>query len=66
MEDFPLQQSHDKTLYSAFDQVIKITGHMVHPDTALAYLNFVLIRHRLYWVNCNSRTEEEHTQLLVL
>lgn len=59
MEDFPLQQSHDKTLYSAFDQVVR-------PDTALAYLNFVLIRHRLYWVSCNSRTEEEHTQLLVL
>ena len=35
MEDFPLEQSRDDTLRFAFDQVIRIDGHMVRPDAAL-------------------------------
>ena len=35
MEDFPLEQSRDDTLRFAFDQVMRIDGHMVRPDTAL-------------------------------
>jgi len=47
VEDFPLEQSRDDTLRFAFDQVIKIDGHMVRPDSALSYPHFSLIRDRL-------------------
>lgn len=42
--DFPLEQSREKTLHPAFDQVIKSDLHMVHPNAALIYLHFVLIK----------------------
>lgn len=56
--DFPLEQSHDDTLRWVFEQVIKIHDHTVHPDT-------VLIKDRLFWLSCDTCTEEEYTQLLV-
>ncbi|XP_062415775.1 uncharacterized protein LOC134107852 [Pungitius pungitius] len=65
MEDFPLEQSRDDTLRSAYDQVIKIDGHLVRPDVALSYPHFSLIRDRLYRVSRDTRTGQENTQLLV-
>lgn len=49
--DFLLEQFHADTLHSAFDQWIKIDGHMVHPDAALTYQHFVLISDRLHRVS---------------
>ncbi|XP_062418320.1 uncharacterized protein LOC134129059 [Pungitius pungitius] len=65
MEDFPLEQSRDDTLRSAYDQVIKIDGQLVRPDAAQSYPHFSLIRDRLYRVSRDTRTGEENTQLLV-
>lgn len=64
--DFPLEQSYDDTLHSAFNQVIEIDGHLVCPEAAQAYPHFVLLNNRLYQVSCDTHTEEEYTQLLVL
>lgn len=64
--DFPLEQSYDDTPHSAFDQVIEIDGHLVCPEAAQAYPHFVLLNNRLYQVSCDTHTEEEYTQLLVL
>ena len=65
MEDFPLEQSRDDTLRFALDQVIRIDGHMVRPDAALAYPHFSLLRDRLYRVSHDTQTGEINTQLLV-
>ena len=65
MEDFPLEQSRDDTLRFAFDQVIRIDGHMVRPDAALTYPHFSLRRDRLYRVSRDTQTEEITTQLVV-
>ena len=65
MEDFPLEQSRDDTLRLAFDQVIKIDGHMVRPDTAQTFPYFSLIRDRLYRVSRDTQIGVETTQLLV-
>ncbi|KAM9717937.1 uncharacterized protein ACNS7B_021418 isoform 1-T1 [Menidia menidia] len=65
MEDFPLEQSRDDTLRCAFDQVMRIDGHMVHPDTPLTYPHFSLRRDRLYRVSRDTQTSEVITQLLV-
>ncbi|XP_059210478.1 uncharacterized protein LOC131989303 [Centropristis striata] len=65
MEDFPLEQSRDDTLRFAFDQVIKIDGHMVRPDAALTYPHFSLRRDRLYRVSRDTQTNDILTQLLV-
>lgn len=46
-ENFPLKQSRDDTLRSTFDQVMSIVGQMVHPEAALMFPHFVLIRDRL-------------------
>ena len=35
VEDFPLEQSRDATLSSAYEQVMAIDGSKVRPDTAL-------------------------------
>ena len=48
MEDFPLEQSRDATLSSAYDQVIVIDGSKVRPDAALTYPHFIVVRDRLY------------------
>ena len=60
MEDFPLEQSRDDTLRFAFDQVIRIDGHMVLPDAALMYPHFSLRRD-----SRDTQTEEITTQLVV-
>ncbi|XP_051815566.1 uncharacterized protein LOC110961245 isoform X1 [Acanthochromis polyacanthus] len=65
MEDFPLEQSRDDTVCSAFDQVIKIDGQLVHPGTALTYPHFALIRDRLYRVNHDAQMRDITTQLAV-
>ena len=65
MEDFPLEQSRDDTLRLAFDQVIKIDGHMVRPDAAQTFPYFSLIRDRLYRVSRDTQIGVETTQLLV-
>ena len=65
MEDFPLEQSRDDTLRSAFDQVIQIDGHMVRPDAAQTFPYFSLIRDRLYRVSRDTQLGGETTQLLV-
>ena len=64
MEDFPLEQSCDDTLRFAFDQVMRIDGHMVRPDAALTYPHFSLCRDRLYRVSPDTQTEEIITQLV--
>lgn len=51
---------------SAFNQVIEIDGHLVCPEAAQAYPHFVLLNNRLHQVSCDTHTEEEYTQLLVL
>ncbi|KAK9525277.1 hypothetical protein VZT92_016004 [Zoarces viviparus] len=65
MEDFPLEQSRDDTLRSAFDQVIRIDGQLVRPDAAQSYPHFSLIRDRLYRVSRDTQSGQENTQLLV-
>ena len=65
MEDFPLEQSRDDTLRSAFDQVIQIDGHKVRPDAALTYPHFALNRDRLYRVSRDTKSGSVITQLLV-
>lgn len=50
---------------NVFDHVIKTDDYMGHPEAALTYQHFVLIKHRLYRVSRDTLTEEEHTQLLV-
>nr|XP_024655059.1 uncharacterized protein LOC112430808 [Maylandia zebra] len=65
MGDFPLEQSRDGTLRSAFDQVMAIDGHVVRPEAAQTYPRFVLLNDRLYRVSRDTQTEETHTQLLV-
>ncbi|XP_077936125.1 uncharacterized protein LOC144383152 [Gasterosteus aculeatus] len=65
MEDFPLEQSRDDTLRSAYDQVICIDGHLVRPDAAQSFPHFSLIRDRLYRVSRETQTGQEITQLLV-
>jgi len=58
VEDFPREQSRDDTLRFGFDQVIKIDGHMVRPDSALSYPHFSLIRDRLYRVSRDTNSAE--------
>lgn len=65
MDNFPLEQSRDDALRSAFDQVMRIDGQMVRPEAALTFPHFVLSRERLHCVSHNTCTQEEHTQLLV-
>ena len=65
MDDFPLEQSRDATLRSAYEQVVKIDGTLVQPDTVPAHPYFVIIRDRLYRVSRDSVRDEEATQLLV-
>ena len=65
MEDFPFEQSRDENLRYAFDQVMKIDGCQVHPNTALTHPYFVVIRDRLYRVSRGAQTREELTQLFV-
>lgn len=48
MEDFPLEQSCDDTLHSAYDQVIDIDGHLVCPEAMQTYPHFQLRNSRLY------------------
>lgn len=54
MEDFPLEQSCDDTLRSAFDQVVDIDGHVVCPEAVWTYLRFVSWKDRLYRVSCET------------
>lgn len=56
MEDFPLKQSCDNNLQSAFDQVMKIACQLVRHDTAQSYSYFVVIIDRLYPVSRHSET----------
>uniref|UniRef100_A0A669B7F8 Integrase catalytic domain-containing protein n=1 Tax=Oreochromis niloticus TaxID=8128 RepID=A0A669B7F8_ORENI len=42
--DFPLEQSRDDTLRSAFDQVIEIDGHVVRPEAKRTYPRFILLK----------------------
>ena len=65
VDDFPLEQSRDATLRSAFDQVIAIDGSRVQPDAVLTYPHFVVVRDRLYRVGRDTESEEIFTQLLV-
>ena len=65
MEDFPLEQSRDATLSSAYDQVIAIDGSKVRPDAALINPHFIVVRDRLYRVSRDTQREEVVTQLLV-
>ena len=65
VEDFPLEQSRDSTLSSAYDQVIAIDGSKVRPDAALTCPHFIVVRDRLYRVNRDTQSEEVVTQLLV-
>lgn len=65
MGDFPLEQSRDDTLHSAFDQVIEIDGHVVRPEAVRTCPRFILLKDRLYRVSRDTRTEETHAQLLV-
>lgn len=65
LPDFPLEESHDDTLCSAFDEVIGTGGHMVHHDAALTCSHFVSFKDRLYRVSRDTCTEKEHAQLLV-
>lgn len=60
--DFPLEQTTEKTLRDAFDQVKVIDGQWVQPNVALAFPHFVI---RLYQVKQDTQTKEETTQLLV-
>lgn len=46
-EDFPLEQSHNGTLRSAFDQMMSAYSQIVRPDVALTLLHFVTIRDRI-------------------
>ena len=64
-EVFPLQQSRDASLSSAYDQVIAIDGSKVRPDAALTYPHFMVVRDRLYLVSRDTQSEEVVTQLLV-
>lgn len=63
--DFPVEQSHDEILGSAFDQVMKIGGHMACSDPALSYPLFVLIKDRLHQICRDTCKKAEYTQLLV-
>ena len=65
MEDFPIEQSQEETPCHAFDQVIKIDGRQVHPNTALTPPYSVVIREKLYRAGRDAQTGEEITQLLV-
>ena len=65
MEDFPLEQSRDATLSSAYDKVIVIDQSRVRPDAALTYPHFMVVRDRLYRVSPDTLSEEVVTQLLV-
>ena len=65
VEDFPLEQSRDATLSSAYDQVMAIDGSKVRPDAALTYPHFIAVRDRLYRVSRDTQSEEVVTQLLV-
>ena len=65
VDDFPLEQSRDATLRSAFDQVIAVDGTRVQPDAVLTYPHFVVVRDRLYRVGRDTQSEEVVTQLLV-
>lgn len=47
MEDFPLEQSRDSALCSAFDQGMETDDQMVRSDVALTYSLFVMVRDRL-------------------
>jgi len=66
MEDFPLEQSRDDTLRSAFDQVIQIDGQLVCPNAVQTYPHFSLIGERLSRVSCDAQKVHESTHLLVL
>ena len=50
MDDFPLEQSWDKTVRFAFDQVKSIDGQLVHSDTAPSHPYFSVSRDCLYRV----------------
>ncbi|XP_051500808.1 uncharacterized protein LOC127409893 [Myxocyprinus asiaticus] len=63
--DFPLEQSQDKTLKHAFDQVRVIDGQQLQPDIALSYPYFAIINERLYRVTQDTQTKEDTTQLLI-
>jgi len=45
--------------------VIQIDGQLVRPDAAQSYLDFSLIKDRLYRVNRGAETGQECNQLLV-
>lgn len=64
-DDFPLEQSCDDSLHSAFDQVIGIDGDQVRPEATRTYPCSVLLNDRLYWVSRDTGTEDEQTQLLM-
>lgn len=65
-EYYSLEQFCDDTLQRPFDQLLKIDGQLIRPDTAQWYPHFVLIRDSLYQVSRDTQTEGVIIQLLVL
>ncbi len=64
-DDFPLEQSQDKTLRNAFEQVRSIDGRPLQTARPPSYPYFAILKDRLYRVTQNAQSKQDTTQLLV-